>query len=120
MAEPIIFPTIKARLAAIREKLATNEKWALRALTVIYQGQTDQEQSALTTIEANSVGFSAFDAEILTSFAQQVERWERSDPTRRYPSPLSPKQMALLFKRIPKYAQQVLARTNLADTYRVG
>lgn len=119
-AEPITFPTKAARLAAVRAKLATNPKWALRTLTVVYQGQTNQEQSAERTIEENGVGFTAFDAEILSSFAQQVERWERSDPTRRYASPLSPRQMDLLFKRIPKYAGQLLARTNLADTYRVG
>lgn len=120
MAEPITFPTKAARLAAVRAKLATEPKWAVRALTVVYEGQTSQEQQASTTVEDNGMGFSAFDAEILSSFAQQVERWNRADPTRRYATPLSEKQMALLFKRIPKYAGQLLARTNLADTYRVG
>lgn len=120
MAEPVTFPTKAARLAHVRSELGTKPKWAVRALTVVYQGQTQSEQVRSTTIEENGVGFTAFDAEILTSFAQQVERWERADPTRRYATPLSEKQMALLFKRIPKYAGQLLARTSLADTYRVG
>lgn len=120
MAEPVTFQTKALRLAHIRNELATKPKWAIRALTVVYEGQTSQEQCSERTIEENGVGFTAFDAEILSSFAQQVERWNRADPTRRYTTPLSEKQMALLFKRIPKYAGQLLARTNLADTYRVG
>ena len=120
MADPIMFPTKAARLAHIRTKLATSPKWALRALTVVYQGQTQGEQVRSTTVELNGMGFTAFDAEILTSFAQQVERWERSDPTRRYATPLSDRQMALLHKRIAKYAGQLLARTNIGDTLRVA
>lgn len=115
MADVIYFPSKDERLRYVRTQLATNPKWAIRALTVVYQGQTSQEQSCERTVELNGVGFTAFDAEILTSFAQQVERWDAS----RYPSPLSPKQMALLHKRIVKYAGQLLARTCLADTLRI-
>ena len=119
MAEPIDFKSKGARLAYVRMELSTKAKWALRALTVVYQGQTQSEQVRSTTTELNGVGFTAFDAEILTSFAKQVERWNATDHTRRYATPLSERRMELLFKRIPKYAGQLLAHTNLSDTLRV-
>jgi len=109
----ITFPTKAARLAYVREKLGSSKAWALRALCVIHEGQTSQEQTCERTTELNGVGFTAFDAEILTSLAKQVAR-HNANPV--YPTPLSEKQMALLFKRIPKYAQQVLDRTTLAAT----
>lgn len=83
----------------MRTQLETNDKWALRGLVKIYQYQTEEEKNAYQTIDDNGVGFSGVDSEILTSFANQYLRYGR----------LSPKQMALLKKKIKKYWRQLLA-----------
>lgn len=89
--------TKKARIAHIREQIATKPAWALRALSVIYANQTADEQATQQTKHENGIGFTGADAEILTSFAQQYERR----------GSLSPKQMTILHKRMPKYAKQL-------------
>jgi len=94
----------------IRNKLKTNNKWAIHGLEVIYQRQTPVEQSAEKTIEYNEIGFSGCDAEILTSFYKQYEKknW------------LSEKQLALLKKRISRYAGQIYElsdKNKLAECY---
>ena len=89
--------TKKALLAALKERLAQDDRWALQALTVVYRNQTADEQHAQQTIEHNGIGFSGPDAEILSSFAQQYQRR----------GCLSRKQMNLLRRKIPSYAGQV-------------
>ncbi len=64
---------------------------------VIYDKQTLSEQASNSTSVLNSVGFTGCDAEILSSFSQQVQRGRT----------LSPKQMALVFKKMPKYWEQL-------------
>ena len=98
--------TKKDLLAALKAKLAQDERWALRALTTVYKNQTADEQNAQATLEHNGIGFSGPDAEILSSFAQQYQRRGR----------LSPKQMNLLKRKIPSYAGQV---ARMADTTRL-
>jgi hypothetical protein len=88
----------------LRQRLATDHRWALRALIRIYQNQTADEQSKDATIERNGIGFSGPDAEILSSFARQYLR-RRS---------LSPKQMNLLQRKIPSYARQILQCSDAA------
>jgi hypothetical protein len=66
-------------------------------MLVIYAKQTLSEQSSQKTSELNSIGFSGCDAEILSSFSEQVNRGRV----------LSPKQMALVFKKMPKYWEQL-------------
>lgn len=82
----------------LKNKLATDSKWALRALVVVMERQTEAEKITATTTEANGVGFSGCDAEILTSFANQYAQW----------GTLSSKQMALVFKKMPRYWGQIL------------
>ena len=98
--------TKKALLAELKRRLATDDRWALRALTLVYRNQTADEQNAQQTIESNGIGFSGPDAEILSSFAQQYRRRGQ----------LSPKQMKLLKRKIPSYARQV---ASAADTTRL-
>ena len=98
--------TKKALLAELKRRLATDDRWALRALTLVYRNQTADEQNAQQTIEHNGIGFSGPDAEILSSFAQQYQRRGR----------LSPKQMNLLKRKIPSYAKQV---AHVADMTRL-
>ena len=98
--------TKKELIAALKERLATDGRWALRALTVVYRNQTAYEQATQQTIEHNGIGFSGPDAEILSSFAQQYQRR----------GTLSPKQMNVLRRKMPSYAGQVM---RAADTERL-
>jgi hypothetical protein len=95
--------TKKAALAFIREKLSTNDQWAVRGLKVVYARQTESEKMTEATKEDNGVGFSGLDAQFLTSLAKQHEAR----------GSLSPKQMVWLRKKISKYAAQVLSVTNM-------
>lgn len=116
---PVIYDTKKDRINAIKEKLASNDAWALRALAVIYQHQTALEQEQGATKEDNGVGFTGLDAEILTSFAKQYRRWRARPVGSGYSHPLSTKQMALLKRKMPKYAEQLLRVTDLSTTLQV-
>ena len=90
--------TKKAKQDYIREKVGTNRAWALRALVVIFNNQTDAEQAIDATTDANGVGFSGCDADILSSFAKQHLAGRN----------LSAKQMAIIFKKMPRYSRQLM------------
>ena len=84
-------------IAQFKKMLAENEAWALKGLLTIYQFQTDEEQMRGATHEFNGVGFNGTDSVILSSFAQQINAGRK----------LSPRQMAVVFKCMPKYAGQL-------------
>lgn len=84
-----------------KEKIGSNYKWAVRALLRIYEEQTADEIIVEEARHRNSVGFTAFDAKLLTSFAEQVQQ-NRS---------LSQNQRRYLFKKMPKYAGQLFRLT---------
>ncbi len=91
--------TKKDTLAFVKSQLATNKVWATKALVRIYQeNQTNDEQVAKTTSYDNGIGFSGVDAPFLSSLAEQYLR--RGN--------LSDKQMVFVFKKMPKYAGQVI------------
>jgi hypothetical protein len=96
----------KDMIEQLRQRLASNDRWALRALMRIYHNQTADEQNSESTIERNCIGFTGPDAEILTSFARQYQRR----------GSLSPKQMIILRRRIPAYARQIVQGS---DTTRI-
>jgi len=83
----------------VRTKLGTDPRWAKAALLKIFEFQTAEEQSAERTHEHNGIGFTGVDGEILSSFAKQF----------RAKGYLSPKQMNLLFKKMPKYWKQIVS-----------
>jgi len=83
----------------LKTKLGSDPRWAKHALLKIFEFQTSEEKSIEHTREHNGIGFTGVDGEILTSFAKQFER-------KGY---LSPKQMNLLFKKMPKYWKQILS-----------
>jgi len=85
-------------LLEIKLKISTNPKWAKRALLALWQAQTPAEQNGHHTDELNGVGFNKIDAEILSSFADQVNQGRD----------LSPRQLEVAYKRLPKYANQLL------------
>ena len=90
--------TKKALRGFVREMVATDVRWALRALVVVYSFQTESEKVAEQTSVQNCVGFTGCDAEFLTSLAKQYERR----------GSLSDKQIALLHKVMPKYWKQLI------------
>ncbi len=99
----------KDMIEQLRRRLASNDRWALRALMRIYQNQTADEQCREATIERNGIGFTGPDAEILTSFARQYQRR----------GSLSERQMIILRRRIPAYARQIVqGRSCKADRAR--
>ena len=63
--------TKKERVAYLKQTLATNEKWALKAIGTIYRKQTYAEMASNSSTENNGVGFTGTDAEILTSLMKQ-------------------------------------------------
>ena len=93
--------TKTSKVEFIRGKMETNYAWASRGLVRIYEYQTEAEQSCGNTSEYNGVGFTGVDGEILSSFAEQVIKGRK----------LSDKQQHFLFKKMPKYARQLMKIT---------
>jgi hypothetical protein len=83
--------------ALIRERIRTNDAVLKRALLRLYSFQTDDEKWTGSTQDRNGAGFNGVDSEILSSFAVQLS-------TRGW---LSPKQLSVARKLLPKYAQQL-------------
>ena len=94
--------TKKALKAFVREMVATDSRWTLRALRVIYSFQTDTEKATEQTSVHNTVGFTGCDAEFLTSLAKQYERR----------GSLSDRQMKILYRVMPKYWRQLIDASN--------
>lgn len=83
----------------VQRQLRTNPSWALQGLTKIFDFQTEEEKEYESTHVHNGVGFTGADGEILASFAKQFK--QRGS--------LSPKQMDLLYKKMPKYWKQIIS-----------
>jgi hypothetical protein len=85
-------------VSALKQKLASDARWATRAMLLIHKHQTDEEQASSSTNEHNAVGFNSNDAYILTQFVESFGRYQS----------LTPKMLAIVFKKMPKYAGQVI------------
>lgn len=86
----------------IKAKLAVDDRWLLRGLVAIYNKQTEDEKAVGVTAHDNGIGFNGVDAEILTSIAQQnIARGS-----------VSPKQLAIVRKKMMKYAGQLAKIAN--------
>lgn len=98
--------TQKTITAYVRHQLSTNQAWALKALVRIFQeNQTEQEQIIEATKEDNGIGFTGTDGAFMSSLAKQyLQRGSLSD-----------KQMAFVFKAMPKYHKQVIQMSNEAQ-----
>jgi hypothetical protein len=86
----------------IQKNIATDAEWTTRALVALYHKQTEAEKSTSTTDASNKVGFSSFDARLLSSFAEQTLRGR----------PLSQKQLEIVRKRLIKYMKQLTKIAN--------
>ncbi len=65
-------PSIKARVARIKELLKEQDLILFYGLRFIYNLQTEDEKRAEETYHRNNVGFSGLDAEFLSSLAKQA------------------------------------------------
>lgn len=83
---------------ALKSQIATNGDKAIKALMTVYSYQTFEEQSDGVTKFYNGVGFSGKDSQILSSFAEHYKAH----------GTLSEKQMKLLKRLMPRYANQLL------------
>ena len=98
MAEKII--TKKMVRDYTRRLLAANARNAQKGLLMIYKEQTPMERAFRGQMlkEKNGFGFTAFDSEILSSFAEQFlkQGW------------LSLRQNQILLHKMPKYTRQIV------------
>lgn len=94
--------SLKRSADMIRANIMVSDAWAIRALLAIYSRQTSDEKANGQTRYENSVGFSGVDAEILSSFAEQVIR-NRAAGVR----VLSDRQFEILRPRIARYSGQL-------------
>jgi hypothetical protein len=99
---------------AIREKLATCDIMVERSILKLYEMQTEAEKVTERTTEHNGVGFNGVDAEIMSSFAQQLLRQKNS--VRPEGRRLSDKQRVLARKKLKKYARQLAGFANKTPT----
>ena len=90
--------TKKLKTEYVRNKLANDQKWALRCLVTIMGFQTDDEQMTGQARYDNNEGFTGSDSEFMTSLATQYK--SRGS--------LSPKQMTHVKKKMKKYSRQVM------------
>lgn len=74
-----------------------NDDQCCKALLALYARQTDDEQVSATTKVHNGVGFTAYDAEILTSMAEGYKKYGR----------LTEKQLAVVRKKLVHYKRQL-------------
>jgi hypothetical protein len=88
---------LKAQAEQIKSKITTNPVWAERAVLALYARQDTDEQQAQQTKWHNSRGFNANDAELLSSFAVQLQAGRH----------LSEKQLAWAYRKLKKYAMQL-------------
>lgn len=87
----------------IKANLSSNPRWAIRAIEVLYANQTATEKMVKFTEMKNGVGFNGTDAFILSAFAEQIARRRKYNHT----VLLSDKQLAIAFKKLPKYWKQI-------------
>ena len=88
--------------AYLQYMLSFYDGWAIKGLLRIYDNQTADEQSLQMTRHWNKIGFTAFDAEFLSSLAEQYRQFKA----------LSPKQMKELKRRLPSYWKQLSKMSN--------
>lgn len=106
-AEMVVAEVVAPKLWTAEESRANilkSDQWLYRGLQAIYARQTQAEQAVEGTIENNGIGFNGIDGNILSSFAKQAA----------YRGFLTPKQLVVARKAMPKYAGQLAKIANRA------
>lgn len=94
----VLTAPIKTATQIVRDRLATDDVWVIRALISIYECQTADEQESKTTSHMNGCGFTGLDAQFGSSLAEQAIKR----------GTLSEKQMVYARKMMKKYAGQLV------------
>lgn len=87
----------------VKRCIRENDMDVCKAIVAVYRKQTKAEQASKDTHETNGVGFNKFDAEFLTSLAEQIIRNKQMGR----PTLLSPAQIKFGRRKIIKYSGQV-------------
>lgn len=82
----------------IKGKLSTDVQWMERAVLVLFEWQTRDEQRARETTEANGVGFSGTDGRYMSWVAEWLRKGNH----------LSGKHIEKVGHKLPKYWKQIL------------
>lgn len=85
----------------MREQITNSDAQAIKALLRLHQYQTTDEKTSHNTHVYNAVGFTKADSRILSSFADFYK-------CKKF---LSPKQLAVLKRKIGKYAGQLVSHS---------
>lgn len=112
MSEFASLTTKKARREFILAKVTTDPRWMVQGLITIFEHQTQDEQNSDTTNQHNGVGFSSFDAEIMSSIAKRaINKGLKNALRNKQPIILgqyfSPREEEIIKKRMTKYAGQL-------------
>lgn len=91
----------------IKSKLKTSTKWALKGLITIYRNQTPDERTGQMTKFHNALGFTAYDAPILSSIAESYINTNA----------ISADQLRTVKNIIPKYWEQILHASDLTKLH---
>ena len=86
----------------IKGLLSSNDTMVGRSLVQLYNKQTSDEQTSMSTRYHNNRGFNGVDAHILSSFTEQYQRKQW----------LSEKQLYLARKKLGKYVGQLTKIAN--------
>jgi len=86
----------------IRALLMTKDAAVERALVVLFERQTTDEQAAAQTRHLNKRGFNATDAEFGTSLVRSIQKYGH----------LTPRQMTYARRMVRKYAGQIARVAN--------
>jgi len=100
-------PTQEEMKKAIQTAILTSDTSLIKAIKVVYGNQTAYEKTLGITETFNKVGFSGFHAQIMTSFAKQIARWE-AEKAHAFNSPLSPRQKEIARKIMVHYWKQLV------------
>jgi len=82
----------------IQEKLKSDIRWMERAVLVLFDRQTSDEQLDLDTHHMNGVGFNGMDARYLSWVATYIRKGNH----------LSGRHIEKVGKKLPKYWKQIL------------
>jgi len=86
----------------IKEKILSDNRWLCRGILAIYTFQTEHERCSGATLEDNGMGFNGLDANILSSFAKQLQAGRSLTAT----------QLNIARKRMAKYSGQLAKIAN--------
>lgn len=71
------FTTMKQWERYLKDLLKANDKALLKAIVLIYDSQTSEEQAKGQSIEDNAIGFTKVDAEDMGAIARKIKRGEQ-------------------------------------------